>query len=64
MGLAEAIILVLYGVISTLQPTHFTSVVLSILCGGLADKVAPDCFELLGGLIELDGIFVIMYWPR
>lgn len=68
-----AVVLVLYGVIPTLQPANFgrvyaayggVFVVLSILWGWKIDKIAPDRFDLIGGLIALIGVFVIMYWPR
>lgn len=67
------IILALYGVIPTLQPANFGRVyaayggifiVLSILWGWQIDKVVPDRFDLIGGLIALIGVIVIMYWPR
>ena len=66
-------VLFLYGVIPTLQPAHFGRVyaayggifiVLSILWGWKIDKISPDRFDLIGGLIALIGVFVIMYWPR
>ena len=66
-------VLCLYGVIPTLQPAHFGRVyaayggifiVLSIFWGWKIDKIAPDRFDLIGGLISLTGVFVIMYWPR
>jgi small multidrug resistance family-3 protein len=66
-------ILVLYGIIPTFQPANFGRVyaayggifiVLSILWGWQIDKVAPDRFDLVGGLIALIGVIVIMYWPR
>ena len=28
------------------------------------DKIAPDRFDLLGGLIAVMGVIIIMYWPR
>jgi small multidrug resistance family-3 protein len=68
-----AVVLVLYGVIPTLQPANFGRVyaayggifvVLSIVWGWKIDKIAPDRFDLIGGLISLTGVFVIMYWPR
>jgi small multidrug resistance family-3 protein len=70
---AGAIILVLYGIIPTLQPAHFgrvyaayggVFVVMSILWGWKVDRIAPDRFDLVGGLICLVGVGVIMYWPR
>jgi len=72
-GLMGAVVLSLYGIIPTLQPTNFGRVyaayggvfiVLSILWGWQVDKIAPDKFDLIGGLIALAGVFVIMYWPR
>jgi small multidrug resistance family-3 protein len=68
-----AVILVLYGIIPTLQPANFGRVyaayggifiVLSILWGWGIDKKAPDRFDLLGGMIALIGVLIIMYWPR
>lgn len=68
-----AAILVLYGVIPTFQPANFGRVyaayggifiVLSILWGWQIDKVMPDKFDLLGGLVALMGVTIIMYWPR
>lgn len=73
VGVAGAVILVLYGIVPTLQPANFGRVyaayggifvVLSILWGWQIDKVNPDRFDLIGGLIALVGILVIMYWPR
>lgn len=72
-AVAGALVLVLYGIIPTLQPANFGRVyaayggvfiVLSILWGWKVDKIAPDRFDLMGGLIALIGVFVIMYWPR
>ena len=66
-------ILVLYGVIPTLQPAHFGRVyaayggvfiVLSILWGWKIDGIAPDRFDLIGGVIAMMGVGIIMYWPR
>ena len=68
-----ALILIAYGFIPTLQPTNFGRVyaayggifiVLSILWGWVIDKVSPDKFDIIGGLISLVGVLIIMYWPR
>lgn len=73
LALAGAAVLVLYGVIPTLQPAPFGRVyaayggifvVLSLLWGWRVDGVAPDRLDLLGGLIALVGVTVIMFWPR
>jgi small multidrug resistance family-3 protein len=68
-----ALILILYGVIPTLQPANFgrvyaayggVFVVLSILWGWRVDKITPDKFDLIGGGVALAGVLIIMYWPR
>ncbi|OPY58431.1 MAG: hypothetical protein A4E57_04853 [Syntrophorhabdaceae bacterium PtaU1.Bin034] len=72
-GLIGAFVLVLYGVVPTLQPAHFGRVyaayggvfiVLSILWGWQVDKIAPDRFDMIGGMVALTGVAIIMYWPR
>ena len=68
-----AIMLALYGIIPTLQPSNFgrvyaayggVFVVLSILWGWGVDKIVPDKFDIIGGLVCLVGVLIIMYWPR
>ncbi len=70
---AGAVVLILYGIIPTLQPANFgrvyaayggVFVVLSILWGWKVDNILPDRFDVIGGLICLVGVGVIMYWPR
>jgi small multidrug resistance family-3 protein len=72
-ALAGAVLLVLYGVIPTLQPANFGRVyaayggvfiVLSILWGWRIDRIIPDRFDVIGGAVALAGVFIIMYWPR
>ena len=72
-ALFGAVLLVLYGIVPTLQPANFGRVyaayggvfiVLAILWGWGVDKVLPDKFDIIGGLIALLGVFVIMYAPR
>jgi small multidrug resistance family-3 protein len=73
LGVVGAFILVLYGLIPTLQPSHFGRVyaayggvfiVLSLLWGNYVDKIKPDRYDILGAGICLIGITIIMYWPR
>lgn len=73
IGLIGAAVLFLYGIIPTYQTENFGRVyaayggwfvVLSILWGWLIDHVAPDTYDVLGGLICLVGVAVIMYAPR
>src|SRR5262245_46002073 len=66
-------VLLVYGVIPTLQPAPFGRVyaayggvfiVLSILWGWKVDGAVPDRIDILGGLIALIGVALMMYWPR
>lgn len=74
-GIIGAIVLIIYGIIPTLQPSgaNFGRVyatyggifiVLSILWGWKIDNIMPDKFDLIGGLIALFGVIIIMYAPR
>ena len=73
LGAAGGLILFLYGVVPTYQPAHFGRVyaayggwfvVLSLLWGWGIDRIAPDRFDIIGGLFCLVGVAVIMFWPR
>ena len=68
-------VLVIYGVIPTLQPdtANFGKVyaayggvfvVMSLVWSWLVDKRTPDIYDVAGGAIVLFGISMIMYWPR
>ncbi len=68
-----AAVLVLYGLIPTYQAAHFgrvyaayggVFVVLSLLWGWAADRIAPDRYDLAGAALCLLGVAVIMYSPR
>ena len=72
-GITGAIILVLYGILPTLQPAHFSRVyaayggmfiVLSLLWGWGIDGVRPDRYDAMGAILCLVGMVVIMYAPR
>lgn len=74
-GIVGGVILILYGIIPTLQPSsaNFGKVyaayggifiVLSILWGWKIDDITPDKFDLIGGFIAIIGVLVIMYAPR
>jgi len=72
-GLIGAFALILYGIIPTLQPSHFGRVyaayggffiVLSLVWGWMLDGDVPDFFDILGGAVSLLGVAIIMYWPR
>ena len=72
-GLIGGIILFLYGIIPTFQPTNFGRVyaayggifvVMAIIWGLIIDKKRPDRYEIIGGFIVLIGASVIFYYPR
>jgi small multidrug resistance family-3 protein len=73
VALVGAILLVLYGVIPTLQPANFgriyaayggVFIVMAMLWGWKMDGIAPDRFDWLGAALILLGVWVMMYWPR
>ncbi len=73
MALTGGFLLVLYGVIATLQAASFGRVyaayggvfiAMSIYWGWKIDGIAPDKFDLLGGLICLIGVGIILFVPR
>ena len=73
IGLLGGFVLFLYGIVPTLQPTHFhriyatyggVFIVMSLLWGWVFDGIAPDKFDMIGAIIALVGVAVIFYWPR
>ena len=72
-GLAGAGVLIVYGIIPTLQTSHFGRVyaayggffiVLSLLWGWVFDGNRPDAADVIGSVIALIGVVLMMYWPR
>lgn len=68
-----AIILFLYGIVPTFQPSYFHRiyatyggifVVMSIFWGWVFDKTPPDAYDIIGAIIILIGAAIIYYWPR
>lgn len=73
LGLTGGIILFIYGIIPTLQPSHFgrtyaayggVFIISSILWGMFVDKKKPDKFEIIGSLVAICGAIIIFYTPR
>ncbi|KAJ7543483.1 hypothetical protein O6H91_09G040000 [Diphasiastrum complanatum] len=72
-GLLGSILLVVYGVIPTLQRQIFSRIyaayggffiVLALLWGWIAEKSRPDVWDILGACIALVGVCIIMFAPR
>jgi small multidrug resistance family-3 protein len=68
-----AIILFVYGIIPTLQPSHFGRVyaayggifiISSIVWGRIVDKKKPDRYEVIGSVVAVIGAVIIFYAPR
>jgi small multidrug resistance family-3 protein len=67
------VILGIYGIVPTLQPSHFgrvyaayggVFVALSVIWGWLIDGLKPDFFDRLGACVVLLGVLIMMYAPR
>lgn len=74
MGVLGGLILVLYGIIPTLQKfPNFGRVyaayggvfiVMSLLWGWGIDKKTPDIFDWIGAMICIIGVTIILWMPR
>ena len=73
VALIGAVVLILYGVIATLQPSNFGRVyaayggifiVLALLWGWKVDNVVPDKYDIIGSAVALLGMFIIFFFPR
>jgi small multidrug resistance family-3 protein len=72
-GLLGGAILVLYGIIPTLQASHFGRIyavyggffiVLALVWGWIFDGNQPDWPDVSGAAVALVGVCVMLYWPR
>jgi small multidrug resistance family-3 protein len=72
-GLIGGIVLFLYGIIPTLQPSNFGRVyaayggifiIVAVIWGLFVDKKKPDKFEIIGSLTAVIGAVIIFYAPR
>jgi small multidrug resistance family-3 protein len=72
-GILGGSILVLYGVVATLQTESFGRVyatyggffiVMSLLWAIKFDHFTPDKFDVIGAIIALTGVCIIYYAPR
>ena len=73
-GIVGSIVLIIYGVIPTLQPLDDFGrlyavyggvfIGLSFLWGNIFDGMTLDLGDLIGSLICLVGVGIILFWPR
>jgi len=75
VGLLGGVILVVYGILPTLQPASFDFartyaaygglfIVFSLLWGRIVEHRSPDAPSLWGASLALTGALIIAYWPR
>jgi len=72
-GIAGAAVLVLYGVVATLQTSSFARVyaayggffiVMSLIWAYVFDDFRPDKYDLIGSLVTILGVCIIYFAPR
>jgi small multidrug resistance family-3 protein len=72
-GALGGLVLFLYGIIPTFQPSNFGRVyaayggifvVMAIIWGLLIDRKRPDKYYIIGGSVVLLGASIIFYSPR
>jgi small multidrug resistance family-3 protein len=72
-GVAGAIVLTLYGLVATIQPSNFARVyatyggffiVMSLIWGYLLDNFKPDRYDIIGAIVTMVGVGIIYYAPR
>lgn len=73
LGISGGIILFMYGIIPTFQPSHFGRVyaayggifiISSIIWGFLIERKKPDRYEIMGSIVSVSGALIIFYSPR
>lgn len=73
VAIAGGVVLLLYGVIPTLQPANFGRVYaayggvfvgLSLLWGWWVDGLRPDSWDWLGSGLAILGVLMMMFAPR
>ncbi|MGC1933075.1 MAG: YnfA family protein [Candidatus Nitrosopolaris sp.] len=73
LGVIGGFVLFLYGIVPTLQPSHFHRIyaayggifiIMAILWGWFIQGIAPGLFDGIGAVIALVGVAIIFYMPR
>jgi small multidrug resistance family-3 protein len=72
-GALGGLVLFLYGIIPTFQPSNFGRVyaayggifiIMALLWGCIFENVIPDIYDILGTILASLGIILIFYYPR
>ena len=72
-GALGGLVLFLYGIIPTFQPSNFGRVyaayggifvVMALLWGFVFENVLPDIYDIIGTIIASLGVILIFYYPR
>jgi small multidrug resistance family-3 protein len=72
-GALGGLVLFLYGIIPTFQPSNFGRVyaaysgifiVMALLWGFVFENVIPDIYDIIGTIIASIGVILIFYYPR
>ncbi len=72
-GALGGLVLFLYGIIPTFQPSNFGRVyaayggifiVMALLWGFVFENVIPDIYDIIGTIIASLGVILIFYYPR
>jgi small multidrug resistance family-3 protein len=72
-GLCGMVILALYGVVATWQPSSFARayatyggffIAISLAWAYLFDDFTPDTYDIIGAIIVLLGVCIIFFAPR
>jgi small multidrug resistance family-3 protein len=72
-GVLGGVILVIYGIVATWQPSSFARVyaayggifiIMSMAWGYYMDNFRPDRLDVIGVIVVLVGVYIIFYAPR
>jgi small multidrug resistance family-3 protein len=68
LGLLGGIVLFLYGIVPTFQPSYFHRIytgyggifiIMSVLWGWIFEGIAPDMYDIIGTIIAIIGVAII-----
>jgi small multidrug resistance family-3 protein len=73
LGVLGGFVLFIYGIIPTFQPSHFhriyaayggVFIIMAMTWGWIFEGIAPDNYDIIGGMVALIGVYIIFYIPR